>query len=35
MLEREDRLKLANQCFQCLPTFAHLDLLQYENLFEH
>jgi ribonuclease D len=35
MLDREGRLELANQCFQCLPTFAHLDLLQYENLFEH
>jgi ribonuclease D len=35
MLEREERLALAQDCFQCLPTFAHLDLLQYQNLFEH
>jgi ribonuclease D len=35
MLEREERLALANRCFDCLPTFAELDLLQYQNLFEH
>jgi ribonuclease D len=35
MLEREERLALAQDCFQCLPTFAQLDLLQYQNLFEH
>ncbi len=35
MLEREQRLALANRCFECLPTFADLDLLQYQNLFEH
>jgi ribonuclease D len=35
MLEREERLALANRCFECLPTFAELDLLQYSNLFEH
>lgn len=35
MLQREDRLELATQCFQCLPTFANLDILQYPNLFEH
>jgi ribonuclease D len=35
MLEREERWALAQNCFQCLPTFAQLDLLQYQNLFEH
>jgi ribonuclease D len=35
MLEREERLDLANQCFQCLPVFAQLDLLQYQGVFEH
>ena len=35
MLEREERLSLANQCFACLPTFAELDIAQYNNLFEH
>lgn len=35
MLTREDRLALAEECFGCLPTFTKLDLLQYQNLFEH
>ncbi|KAM3101149.1 ribonuclease H-like domain-containing protein [Phormidesmis sp. 146-12] len=35
MLEREERLDLAEQCFQCLPIFASLDLLQYQNIFDH
>jgi ribonuclease D len=35
MLEREERLDLAEQCFGCLPTFAELDIAQYQNLFEH
>jgi ribonuclease D len=35
MLEREERWELAKQCFECLPVFAQLDLLQYQNLFEH
>lgn len=35
MLEREERLELAEQCFQCLPVFAQLDILQYQNVFEH
>jgi ribonuclease D len=35
MLEREERLNLAEQCFGCLPTFAELDIAQYQNLFEH
>lgn len=35
MLQREDRYDLAEQCFKCLPAFANLDILQYNNLFEH
>lgn len=35
MLEREERWELAQQCFECLPTLAALDLLQYQNVFEH
>jgi ribonuclease D len=35
MLEREERWELAQECFQCLPTFAQLDLLQYQGVFEH
>lgn len=35
MLEREERLELAEQCFRCLPTFAQLDILQYQGVFEH
>ncbi|MBW4582962.1 MAG: ribonuclease D [Tildeniella nuda ZEHNDER 1965/U140] len=35
MLKREERWELAQQCFQCIPTIAKLDLLQYQGLFEH
>jgi ribonuclease D len=35
MLAREERLELAERCFECLPTIVDLDLLQYQNLFEH
>lgn len=35
MLQREERWDLAQQCFQCLPTLAALDLLQYQGVFEH
>jgi len=35
MLQREGRWHLAEECFQCLPTFIRLDLLQYHNIFEH
>jgi ribonuclease D len=35
MLTREERLGLAEQCFGCLPTFAELDIAQYQSLFEH
>ena len=35
MLKREGRWELAQQCFDCLPTIVSLDLLQYQNIFEH
>ncbi|MEM6837595.1 MAG: ribonuclease H-like domain-containing protein [Cyanobacteria bacterium P01_C01_bin.120] len=35
MLQREGRWQLALECFDCLPTFVALDLLQYPNIFEH
>ncbi len=35
MLQREGRWELAEQCFGCLPTIVELDLLQYNNVFEH
>lgn len=35
MLEREERLELAEACFRCLPTFAQLDILQYQSVFDH
>ncbi len=35
MLKREERWELAQQCFQCLPTMAALDLLQYQGVFDH
>ncbi|NJM86635.1 MAG: ribonuclease D [Hydrococcus sp. RU_2_2] len=35
ILKREDRWELAQQCFSCIPTFASLDIKQYQNLFEH
>lgn len=35
MLKREDRWALAQQCLQCLPTLVALDLMQYDNIFEH
>ncbi|MDX2244886.1 MAG: ribonuclease D [Leptolyngbyaceae cyanobacterium bins.302] len=35
MLEREERWQLAQDCFQCLSTIVHLDLLQYQGIFEH
>ncbi len=35
MLEREDRLELAQQCFECLPIIVTLDLLQFKDIFEH
>ena len=35
MLKREDRWKLAQQCFEALPVIVALDLLQYKDIFEH
>jgi ribonuclease D len=35
MLVREDRLELAQECFQCLPTIVSLDLLHFKDVFEH
>ena len=35
MLQREERWELAQECFACLPTIAHLDLMQYQSIFEH
>lgn len=35
MLQREGRWQLAQHCFDCLPTIVSLDLLQYQNIFEH
>ena len=35
MLKREERWELAQQCFKSLPVFVSLDLLQYQNVFEH
>ncbi|MBI4782289.1 MAG: ribonuclease D [Oscillatoriophycideae cyanobacterium NC_groundwater_1537_Pr4_S-0.65um_50_18] len=35
MLKREERWDLAQQCFACLPTLVALDLMQYQNIFEH
>ena len=35
MLQREERWKLAQQCFEALPVIVTLDLLQYKDIFEH
>ena len=35
MLKREDRWELAEECFNCLPVIVSLDLLFYQNVFEH
>ncbi len=35
MLQREERWDLAQRCFECIPTIASLDLLQYKDIFEH
>jgi ribonuclease D len=35
MLQREERWEIAQQCFECLPVFVSLDLLQYKDVFEH
>jgi ribonuclease D len=35
MLEREERWKLAQQCFEALPVMVALDLHHYKDIFEH
>ena len=35
MLKREERDRLARKCFQAVPTFVALDILQYQNIFDH
>ena len=35
MLKREERWDLAARCFETLPLFVDLDLMYYENIFEH
>lgn len=35
MLQREDRWELAQECFGCMGTIVSLDLLHYQNIFEH
>ena len=35
MLDREGRRALAEECFKVIPTMAALDLLGYDELFEH
>tara|TARA_B100000579_G_C22818414_1_gene849191 strand:- start:321 stop:965 length:645 start_codon:yes stop_codon:yes gene_type:complete len=35
MLKREHRWEIANDCFKCIPTMAKLDILKFNNIFEH
>jgi ribonuclease D len=35
MLVREERLGLAQLCFECIPVFVSLDLELFSNIFEH
>ncbi|ACK72180.1 3'-5' exonuclease [Gloeothece citriformis PCC 7424] len=35
MLNRENRMELARNCFNCLPVLVSLDLQFYQNIFEH
>lgn len=35
MLRREGREQLAQQCFQAIPVFVALDILQFPNIFDH
>ena len=35
MLKREDRYQLAQQCFQAIPVFVALDIMHYQNIFDH
>jgi ribonuclease D len=35
LLVREGRVELARECFLAIPTFAQLDVLGFDALFEH
>lgn len=35
ILQREERLDLALDCFRCLPTIVTLDLMHFEDIFKH
>lgn len=35
MLRREDREQLAWRCFEVIPVFVDLDIMQYQNIFDH
>ncbi len=35
MLKREDRWELAQRCFSCIPIMADLDILRFNQIFEH
>lgn len=35
MLRREGKEQLAQQCFQVVPVMVALDILQYQNIFDH
>ena len=35
ILIREDRYKLARDCFKTVPVYAELDILKFSNIFEH
>lgn len=35
MLKREGRYELAQQCFQVIPVFVSLDILQHQGIFDH
>ena len=35
MLQRENRLELAQNCFKCIPVFSELDTLHFHQIFEH
>ena len=35
MLQREERVELARECFRAIPLLSRLDLMQYDLLFEH
>lgn len=35
MLQREGRYELAQNCFKAIPTFVALDIMQFQNIFEH